>query len=229
MVDFHAHVLPCADHGSDSLKTSLKQISLAKKAGISTIVATPHFYMNSDSIDSFVERREKAYHLLTEAMQECGFNIDVFMASEVSLQVDLFKLNDLRPLCIEKTNFMLIEMPMNVNWTNWHYDAIDELIARGIEPIIAHINRYSSFYLERLFEKDILFQVNVEAFKSFYSKVRVLNFYQKGLVNLLGSDIHSFSMDSYETFKKYSEKYPKMFENSSINAIKILNSRKNGN
>lgn len=229
MVDFHAHILPCADHGSDSVNTSLKQISLAKKAGISTIVATPHFYMNVDSIDSFIERREKAYNLLTEAMQECGFNIDVFMASEVSLQVDLFRLNDLLPLCVEKTNFMLVEMPLNDHWTNWHYDAIDELIARGIEPIIAHINRYSSFHLEKLFEKDILFQVNVEAFKSFSSKVRILNFYKKGFVNLLGSDIHSFSMDSYETFKKYSEKYPKIFENSNINAIKILNSRKNGN
>lgn len=229
MIDFHAHILPCADHGSDSVSTSLKQISLAKKAGISTIIATPHFYMNSYSLDKFVERREKSYNLLTDAMKECGFNIDIFKASEVSLQVDLFKLEDLKPLCVEKTNFMLVEMPMNVNWTNWHYDAIDELIARGIEPIIAHINRYSSFYLEKLFEKDILFQVNVEAFKSLSSKLRILNFYKKGYVNLLGSDIHSFSMDTYDTFKKYCEKYPKMFETSNINAIKILNSRKNGN
>ena len=154
MIDFHAHILPCADHGSDSVSTSLKQISLAKKAGISTIIATPHFYMNSDSLDKFVERREKSYNLLTDAMKECGFNIDIFKASEVSLQVDLFKLEDLKPLCVEKTNFMLVEMPMNVYWTNWHYDAIDELIARGIEPIIAHINRYSSFYLEKLFESE---------------------------------------------------------------------------
>ena len=43
---------------------------------------------------------------------------------------------------------MLLEMPLNVNWTQWHYNAIDELIARGIEPIIAHINRYSSYYLK---------------------------------------------------------------------------------
>ena len=226
MIDFHAHILPCADHGSDSISTSLKQISLAQKAGISSIVATPHFYMNSDSIDDFIERREKSYNLLTKSMKEYGFNINVYKASEVSLQVDLFKLKDLKPLCVEKTNFMLVEMPMDVNWTNWHYNAIDELIARGIEPIIAHINRYSTFYLEKLFQKDILFQVNVEAFKSFSSKLRILNFYKKGYVNLLGSDIHSFCMDSYQTFDKYRKKYPKIFENSNINAMKILNSNK---
>ncbi len=229
MIDFHAHILPCADHGSDSIETSVKQISLALQAGITTIIATPHFYMNSDSLDRFVNRREKAYNLLTNALNECGMHMNIIKASEVNLQVDLFKINDLRPLCIEGTNYMLLEMPLNVSWTQWHYDAVDELIARGIEPIMAHINRYSSFYLKKLFEKDVLFQVNVEAFKTFSSRAKILKYYKKGYVNLLGSDIHKFSMDSYETFKKYSEKYPKIYKTSDMNGLRIIDTIKNGN
>ena len=29
LVDFHSHILPRADHGSDSVETSLKQLKLA--------------------------------------------------------------------------------------------------------------------------------------------------------------------------------------------------------
>lgn len=229
MVDFHAHILPCADHGSDSIETSVKQVSLACKAGVSTIIATPHFYMNSDNISDFIERRENSYNSLMSALDECGMAMNIIKACEVNLQVDLFKIKNLRPLCIDGTNYMLLEMPMNINWTTWHYEAVDELIARGIEPIIAHINRYPTFYLKKLFEKDVLFQVNVESFRKLSSRSRIFKFYNKGFVNLIGSDIHCFSMDLYDDFKKYSEKYPKIFKTSDFTSLRILNTRKNGN
>ena len=59
MIDFHAHILPGADHGSDGLETSLRQLALAEEAGVDTIVATPHFYPQSDSFSEFLRRRER--------------------------------------------------------------------------------------------------------------------------------------------------------------------------
>ena len=44
MVDFHSHILPGVDHGSASLEMSVEMLKTAKKAGVATIVATPHFY-----------------------------------------------------------------------------------------------------------------------------------------------------------------------------------------
>jgi len=225
MIDFHAHILPGADHGSKNIETSLKQVSLAKRAGISTIVATPHFYMNSDSVEKFVERRDKAYNELTSALKESNIEMNIIKASEVTLEVDLFKIKDFAPLCIDNTNYMLLEMPMDLNWTPWHYSAVDELVAIGIEPIIAHINRYPTFYLNKLLEKDALFQVNVEALRHFSSRLKVFKKFNRGHVNLIGSDVHSFSMDMYSDFKKYSLRYPKIFEESNRNAKKILNIR----
>ena len=32
MIDFHAHILPGADHGSDGLETSLRQLALAEES-----------------------------------------------------------------------------------------------------------------------------------------------------------------------------------------------------
>ena len=70
MIDFHAHILPKADHGSDSIETSLFQINSAKAAGIDTIVATPHFYINNDDIDSFSARRETAFQSLLKLLRQ---------------------------------------------------------------------------------------------------------------------------------------------------------------
>ena len=227
MIDFHAHILPNADHGSKNIENSFKQVSLDRRAGISTIVATPHFYMNSDTLEDFIKRRDESYNELIEALRGTALeDIRIIKASEVNLQVDLFQLKDLKPLCIENTNYMLLEMPLNVAWTPWHYNAIDELIALGIEPIIAHINRYPAFALKKLFEKDILFQVNVEAFKGFSSKMKLIKYFNDGYVNLLGTDVHRFSLDTYEFFKKYSTKYPKIFKESQKVAKRILNTKK---
>ncbi len=225
MIDFHAHILPGADHGSKDIETSLKQVSLAKRAGVSTIIATPHFYMNSDTIESFTQRRDKAYDELVSAINEHNLDVEIIKASEVTLEVDLFKIKDFSPLCIGNTNYMLLEMPMDLNWTAWHYNAIDELVAIGVEPIIAHVNRYPTFYLNQLFEKDVLFQVNIEAFRHFTSRFKVLKRFNDGCINLIGSDVHSFSMNTYADLKKYALKYPKVFEKCNKNAKKILNKK----
>ena len=229
MTDFHAHILPKADHGSDSISTSIKQILSAKKAGITTIIATPHYYNNSDNIQDFIIRRENSYNNLVSALKEHNIEMNIIKASEVNLQVDLFDIEDLRPLCIEGTNYMLLEMPLNVNWTNWHYDAIDELIARGIEPIIAHVNRYSSYYMNRLFEKDVLFQVNIEAFKDFSSRYKTVKLFKKGLIDIVASDVHKFSIELYDDYKKYSKKYPEIFKTSELTAVRVLKMRKTAN
>ena len=39
ITDFHSHVLPGADHGSDSVETSERQLELLNGAGIDRVVA----------------------------------------------------------------------------------------------------------------------------------------------------------------------------------------------
>ena len=58
-LDYHAHILPGCDHGSSSVDMSLKQMDMAKEAGIQTICATPHFYPHKESVSSFIERRRQ--------------------------------------------------------------------------------------------------------------------------------------------------------------------------
>ena len=67
-LDYHAHVLPGCDHGSDGLETSRKQLEMAASAGVKTVCATPHFYPHKDSVEGFLRRRAQAAALLSKAL-----------------------------------------------------------------------------------------------------------------------------------------------------------------
>ena len=61
LVDFHSHILPGADHGSDSIDTTLFQLNSAMACGIDRIIATPHFYPNIHTVEDFLSRRNSSY------------------------------------------------------------------------------------------------------------------------------------------------------------------------
>ena len=43
MLDIHSHILPGIDDGSTSMQMTLEMLKYAKQAGISMIVASPHY------------------------------------------------------------------------------------------------------------------------------------------------------------------------------------------
>src|SRR5665647_379018 len=105
-VDFHAHILPGVDHGSKDLDTSLKQLQAAKKAGVVTVVTTPHFYSWRQDLTTFLPLREKAFDLMQGYARQV--NMQLISAAEVTLSMDLAKLVGLEQLCVGTTNYILI-------------------------------------------------------------------------------------------------------------------------
>ena len=71
MIDFHSHVLPGIDDGSDSVETSLRMLDMWRAQKIDCICATPHFYADEDDPESFLSRRSQAYSRLREAIEAC--------------------------------------------------------------------------------------------------------------------------------------------------------------
>ena len=65
-IDFHAHILPGCDHGSSNLETSLRQIALAKAAGVDVVCATSHFYGHQSSVEHFLDKRARCWLALRE-------------------------------------------------------------------------------------------------------------------------------------------------------------------
>ena len=68
MIDWHSHVLPALDDGSHSIAQSLEMLTMLKEQGVDTVIATPHFYANDESVEKFLERRERSARALKRTL-----------------------------------------------------------------------------------------------------------------------------------------------------------------
>lgn len=201
-IDMHCHLLPKADHGSDSLETSLIQARNAVAAGICCTVATPHFYPSSDTIPDFLRRRERALRQLRDALKEHRIPLFLEPAAEVALAPGLADAEGLEKLCIGNSRYLLLELP-NDYWTPWVFAAIYKIESeRHLTPIIAHIDRYDPRQVERLFEMSLLTQVNADHILQFSRKRIFRRWLAAGQVHFLGSDAHGTAEHAYSSFAK---------------------------
>ena len=69
MIDWHSHILPGMDDGSRNVTESIALLNMQTSQGIRTVIATPHFYANDESVETFLERRRNAYEALHTACQ----------------------------------------------------------------------------------------------------------------------------------------------------------------
>ena len=44
MIDFHSHIRPGMDDGSQTVEESLTLLEMLRAQGVDTVAATPHFY-----------------------------------------------------------------------------------------------------------------------------------------------------------------------------------------
>ena len=219
-VDFHSHVLPAADHGSDGIGMSLSQVKFARRAGVDTIVATPHFYPDEETVSEFLERREAAYN---ELCREDLGGVRVIKAAEVQLAPGIEELPELLDLCIEGTNYILLEFPMEP-FQDWQLHAVKEIQkTRGLRPIIAHIDRYSRKSREKILNLNVDVQINCSAFlHERKRKVHFLDLIAEDSVHILGSDTHGDGKTSYKNFRKAAKKIGKLLPYMMENSRKIL-------
>lgn len=198
MLDFHAHILPGADHGSDGLQTSLRQLRLAEQAGIDTIIATPHFYPQTDDFGRFRRLRRSAAQTLRE---HYSGTVRILVGAEVHMCVGLDHLEGLEALCIPGTKVMLCELPFR-GCTNGITETFVRLMdERGIVPVLAHVDRYDPTLINNLFGMGLCGQLNAEPLSRPFHRKRLLPWIDSGDIVALGSDIHGADI-GYAPFLK---------------------------
>ncbi len=194
-IDFHTHILPAVDDGSDSMETSISMLNSLAEQNVGTVVLTPHFYSNRESIETFVERRDEAFRGLSEV---CPAALSIRRGAEVYYSEYLFNNRDLTPLCIDGTRTLLLELPFSKRFESSMVRQIDRLIGEfNVTPVLAHIERYPSLLrsektLWDLLDIGCVLQVNVSSFKAF-GKRKLLSMAKKGMIGALGTDSHNLS------------------------------------
>ena len=183
-IDFHSHILPGADHGSEGIEVSARQLELAETAKVGCIVATPHFYPYSQSIESFLEIREKAFEELLAA-KTC--NIEIITGAEVLLCEGLHNLPELESLKIGASRTILIEMP-EPPWSARLIDTLISIIADRKLDIVSRARRPGTRKknVEELFSQGLRGQLNASALHIMVGRGKINKWIDSGSVVALG-------------------------------------------
>ena len=195
VVDFHSHILPRIDDGSRSTEMTAEMLSNAAVQGIDIMVATPHFYADSTTIDRFLRHRERAY-LATQPIAEAK-KIQVICGAEVAFFPGMSRADDIEQLCIGDTSLMMVEMPFRA-WTDRDLREMELMLNRGIQPVIAHLERFYRFQEDRgmipaLVDMPVYVQINAECLLRWSTRGQALRLFRNGEAHLLGSDCHNVS------------------------------------
>lgn len=209
MVDFHTHILPGIDDGSPDVKTSVAMLESLYEQGVDRVVLTPHFYMTRDDIKSFLRRRKESVKALADATKNNDNIPRGILGAEVLLFPEISGIDDIYELCIESTDYMLIEMPFS-NWSNVTYDTLGRLRAMGIQPIIAHVERYIKLQKDkgmifRLMDIGCIIQSNGSFFTSALTKRKARKLLLSECIHLIGSDCHDLDKRKPNIGEAYSE------------------------
>ena len=201
-IDFHSHIMPELDHGSRSLENSIAQIEIMKKSKVDAVVSTSHFYPHRHSVPDFLAARARSAAMLTSAID--GEAPKITLGAEVLVCENIDKMPGIDKLCIEGTRYILLELPF-AGWKHEHFAAIEALRdEHGLIPILAHIDRYPKENIDRVFSRELLFQLNAPSILSFFHGKKYMTYADMEEAVALGSDIHG--TDGYDEFDRACKK-----------------------
>lgn len=195
LTDYHCHILPEIDDGSDSVETSLSMIETMKNQGVERIVATPHFYAHREkSVESYIEKRRESYEKLVSAEPAIK---DIRLGAEVAVEHGISELDGLDRLAFQGTDIIMLELPYS-SYSKWISEEVYNVSCRyGLKVVLAHIHRYINFYtksqMSEILGMNVIFQVNNEAFSSFGERRFVKRLIKDGYPVVFGSDSHNMT------------------------------------
>ncbi len=195
LYDTHCHILPGIDDGSADVSMSEKMLDLQKKSGVDRIIATPHFYLSEQSIDSFIDRRTEAFEKILPAVR--ARKIDLICGAEV-LYTESLADEDLSRLCIQGTCYMLTELPY-IKLSGRFIKSFRSFVGSvfpDIRIILAHAERYLNYTdaddIYEILESDILVQLNCGSFKPFSPHTGFMyDLLRNDMAHFLGTDCHN--------------------------------------
>lgn len=193
IADCHAHCLPAMDDGAADVAQALQMLDASRQQGVDTVVATPHFYAGQESVQQFLQRRQVCAEMLCRQLPTDSPRL--LLGAEVLVREGVSRL-DLRPLCIEGTNLLLLEMPF-MPASYWLCDEIENIVfGQRLRVVLAHVERYMPWFSQEGIAQvadipDVILQLNAEAFSDNGTFRKLRRWLPTGHRLLLGSDMHN--------------------------------------
>ena len=224
MIDFHSHILPGVDDGSQNIEESKKIILEARDLGFEKIISTSHYAYDCYEIPEY-----KRNEMITELNQEEDFP-EIILGSEIFASYNMIDfLKEGKASTINGTNYILFELPLRTEFPNLK-DLIIKLQESNYKLILAHPERYSVVqnnfnYLYELQEMGVLFQCNYASIIGYYgfsAKTTVKKILKNNLASFLGSDVHRAGT-IYKYFPKIMKKVKKVVSPEYLDELTTFN------
>ena len=197
MIDFHCQLLPGLDDGAESLEEGLGIARQLRKAGFTTVVATPHVLEGRVMLTP--QEIERGVREFNQILQEEKLGLQVVSGAENYLfpaMAGFLKQGRLLTAA-GKGKHLLLELPA---WEIPPYteQVFFDLQVAGVTPVLAHPERYSALQEapERLLQwvrLGVLLQIDLRSLSGRYgpeAKEGAERLAQSGLVYFIGSDAH---------------------------------------
>lgn len=206
--DIHCHILPGVDDGSPSLEYSLQMVAEAKKAGVTSMVCTPHcrdpYFDYGRMWDAFELLRDSA----PDMPMTMGFEVNYNKLMDLGMQWASY-------LHFDGSNEFLLELPTRCDALDFRdYErVIFELQGMGYQVIIAHPERYAAIQKDvSIAEGLVKMGCKLQASSDFIQGGRLGKerkparaLFAKGLYSYIASDAHR--VEHYKALAKAQEKY----------------------
>lgn len=191
MIDIHTHILPGVDDGAGDLSESLAMLELQRKNGVDRLFLTPHYYPQRTPPEKFLERRAESWARLREA---AGNEVQLRLGAEVHYCPQILEL-DLHQLTLGGSGYLLLELPAR-SYPPFAEQVTEELLERGIVPVLAHVERFPYFrrepeLLKRLIDLGAMGQVSASALSNRKDKGFAKACLIHELAQIAASDAHN--------------------------------------
>jgi protein-tyrosine phosphatase len=216
MIDIHTHILPGVDDGVTTLEESLIILENFANNGVTAAVATSHVAKRRGYANTH-DNLKARFETLVEAKNKANIPIELYLASEVDEQDDLFDV--LKEIPLFNNNTVLLDVGMRKCDVE---SVIYELSIRGYNTIIAHPERIFYFDIEiirSLKKKGVMFQVSAPHLIKLGNKTAqklAKQMLKEKLIDVVATDTHHANQynDSMKraydvVAKKVSEEYAK--------------------
>jgi protein-tyrosine phosphatase len=148
--DFHSHLVPAVDDGSDTLEEALDGIERMAAAGIRRIVTTPHLdaslLREPEASEEYLGRVGTGFAELSAVASRRFPDLDLRRGHELRLDLPDPDTSDER-IRLGGTSFLLVEWP-RFQIPPATVEVLTRLRASGVRPVIAHPERYAGIERE---------------------------------------------------------------------------------
>lgn len=182
-------------------------LEILYRQNVTGCILTPHFYLEENSVEQFLKRREKSYAKLNSYIGNRQDLPEMVEGAEVYFCHRLYQVSQIEKLKIGASNYILIELPY---YTKIKRAIIDEIKLfqdyTGLSVILAHIERYlnnmtiSALYCLR--DSDIVLQMNTGSVLNEACGRKMSRIYQSDSLIVVGSDCHNLHERSPDRFQE---------------------------